>query len=76
MYNYFVIYNSEDGIKIKQKNRNNIEEFLEIFNDHQIYFLDRFPDDLDEFGICDIIVIKGEIIKPKARTIIQTFEVE
>ena len=74
---YFLIYGTEDGIRIKQfANNYQTAEYLEQnFNDCPVEFLDYIPSDMNELYDRQMIVIKGEVVKPKPVTVVKTFEI-
>lgn len=75
---YFLIYGTEDGVKFKQfPNNYKLEEYLsDMFCDEVTNFMDYIPSDSEEFYDRQMIVIKGEVIKPEPVTIVKTFKVE
>lgn len=75
---YFLIYGMEDGIRFKQfSNDEKLIKYLdEYFSDSPIQFMDYIPQDCEEFYCGQVIVVKGEVVKPKPVTIVKTYEIE
>jgi hypothetical protein len=79
MTNYFIIYATEDGLRIVQKTESGAVEYLKMFDDSEIKFLERIPDnlnDLFDFDTYTVVVIKGEIIIPKPITLVKEFKLK
>lgn len=75
--NYFLFYSSEDGVTFKQFSNNEklIKYLDEYFSHSKIQFLDCIPENYEEFSCDQVIVIKGEVVKPKPITIVKTYEI-
>lgn len=76
---YFIIYGTEDGTIIKEfPNQFETTKYLDnYFSDTPVYFLNNAPIHIEElYHVNKVMVIKGELITPKAVTIIKSFEVE
>lgn len=80
--NYFVLTSGEDGISISMISKKELEKSLKEKDwGDKVKFLDRVPDidkgcwgqDEDEEAI---IIIKGEIVVPKAVKRVTEYEVE
>ncbi len=75
---YFLIYGTESGTKIKQflTKGKLIEHLDEYFSENTIEFMNHVPEDPNYFYDGLVIVIQGEIVKPKPITIVKTFKIE
>jgi len=73
---YFIIYRMESGIKTKQfLNDEKLIEYLdEYFSDTPIEFMNYIPEDFNSFYNGQVVVILGEVVKPKPVTIVKTYE--
>lgn len=67
----------EDGLRIKQFSTDDkLKKHLEsYFTDSPVDFLEKIPEDSYEFYQGRVIVIKGEVVKPKPVTIVKTFDI-
>ncbi len=77
---YFIICSDEDGMDIYQYSREELEELLNDEDHEKTHFFDHVPTSdkgcWTEGPENSILIIKGEIIVPKAVTKVTKFEVE
>jgi len=84
---YFVIYGDEDGIHISDYSEKEIKKLLSWDTDANCIGMkienacDRFlylnEIDFDNTDFADAcVIIKGEVVKPKAKEVVKQFEIE
>jgi hypothetical protein len=81
---YFLVYATEDYVKCKKfENNYLLQDYLQdYYEECNVKFLDKIPEDPDDLiracfdGRCEMILIKGEIIVPKAVEIVKKFDIK
>ncbi len=75
---YFLIYGSEYGTRaIQFRSSDKLKIYIENYcSDKAISFMEYIEEDKKEFYFDEFIVIKGEVLKPKAAFTVKTFEID
>jgi hypothetical protein len=81
MMGYFIITGEEDGIQINfLLNKVDVIKRLEAYySGQEIVFLDRIPSDMHELHLMDkkrVVLIKGDIVVPKAIEVVKQYSIE
>lgn len=75
---YFLMYATEDRIKIKQfrTDKKLIEYLKDHFKDSPIEFMRYIPEDFDCFYDNQVCVVNGEVAEPKPVEIVKSYVIE
>jgi len=85
MESYFVIHATEDGVSIEQKTKDELLKSItpneyddtDYGNIRDISFLEKMPTESDwnEYQHNSLLIIKGEVVVPKAKKVITEYDI-
>lgn len=78
---YFLIYGTEYGVRIKKfaDSFSIIEYIKEYYQDCKVIFLNDIPKDVEDFfdyKETRMIIVKGKVVVPKPVQIVKSYEIE